>query len=181
MTCGSSMLAMSFTAAPQCSQGLIWIAKTRLRRCAQLIAMSRHTTLPCCSRSTAPALAARYESQEHPAPRCHRSRETRWAKSRKKVSPQARNASPNSSDATLHPRSPRIVVATDRSLFSTAAAPTRVVSVRRLSVSQSEINPIPFPLCHPQGCAGSRVALKPVTPLVTSVTNCRNGHSGCQF
>lgn len=88
------------------------------------------------------------------APRCHRSRETRWAKSQKNVSPQARNASPNSSDATLHPRSPRIVVATDRSLFSTAAAPTRVVSVRRLSVSQSEISPIPFPLCHPRDARG---------------------------
>ena len=39
MTSGFSMLAMIFSAPPHCSQGLIWMPKTRFEaRCAQLIA-----------------------------------------------------------------------------------------------------------------------------------------------
>ena len=37
--------------------------------------------------------------------------------------------------------------------------------------------PDSLPVMSPQRCAGSRVALRPVAPVVTSVTNCRNGHS----
>ena len=33
-------------------------------------------------------------------------------------------------------------------------AATTLEAVRRLSVSQSEINPIPFPLCHPRDARG---------------------------
>ena len=49
MTSGSSMLAMILTAPPQCSQRSISMPKTRLRRCAQLIAACFGTALPCPS------------------------------------------------------------------------------------------------------------------------------------
>jgi hypothetical protein len=58
MTCGSSMLAMIFTAPPHCSQDSISMPKTRLRRCAQVIAacFGHHTALPRACRATAAAL-----------------------------------------------------------------------------------------------------------------------------
>jgi hypothetical protein len=49
MTCGSSMLAMILTAPPHCSQRSISMPKTRLRRCAHVIAACFGTALPCPS------------------------------------------------------------------------------------------------------------------------------------
>ena len=63
------------------------------------------------------------------------------------------------------------------SSYTTTSPRADFQSASRRSTDQ----PDSLPVMSPQRCAGSRVALRPVAPLVTSVTNCRNGHSGCQF